>query len=124
MERIGYKVSLFFLYWTTSLCFTQYDFKYSQIFNHFQRGKSYDKTHQIWAVCGYHTYCKCSLFQIQQQLGHGIVLIGLVIDFCLYTYSLRLSSDVDTDITEDKRFKGSLVAYVIALVVILTFMLS
>lgn len=63
-------------------------------------------------------------FKYNSNWGTGIVLIGLVIDFCLYTYSLRLSSDVDTDITEDKRFKGSLVAYVIAFVVILTSMLS
>ena len=63
-------------------------------------------------------------FKYKSNWGTIIVLIGLTIDFCLYTYSLRLSSDVDTDITEDKRFKGSLVAYVIALVVILTDMLS
>lgn len=61
-------------------------------------------------------------FKYKSNLDTVIVLIGLSIDFCLYTYSLRLSSDADTDITEDKRFKGSLVAYVIALVVILTSM--
>ena len=61
-------------------------------------------------------------FKYESDLGTVIVLIGLVIDFCLYTYSLN--RDVDGDITEDKRFKGSLVSYAIAFVVIVTFMLS
>ena len=60
-------------------------------------------------------------FGYNSNWGTVIVLIGLVLDFCLYTYSL--SRDVD-DITEDKRFKGSLVGYAIAFVVILFYMLA
>ncbi len=47
----------------------------------------------------------------------AILLGGLVIDFCLYTYSL--SRDVDGDIIEDKRFKVSLISYVFAFLFIL-----
>ena len=53
--------------------------------------------------------------------GSGIVLIGLALDFCLYTYSFH--SNVDSDMTEN-RFKVSLVSYVIAFVIILYDMLS
>ena len=59
-------------------------------------------------------------FKYNSDWGTAIVLGGLVIDFCLYTYSL--SCDVDGDITEDKRFKGSLVGYGLAFVVILAYM--
>ena len=61
-------------------------------------------------------------FKYNSDWGTAVVLISLVIDFCLYTYSL--SCEVDGDITEDKRFKGSLVGYGIAFVVILAYMWS
>lgn len=54
--------------------------------------------------------------------GEVIILVGLTIDFCLYTYSLSLN--VDGDITDDKRFKGSVFGYGIAFVVILAYMCS
>ena len=53
--------------------------------------------------------------------GSGLVLIGLVLDFCLYTYSIHI--DEDSDFTEN-RFKVSLVSYFVAFFFILYTMSS
>ncbi len=61
------------------------------------------------------------LFGDNSNWGSGLVLIGLVLDFCLYTYSIH--SDEDSDFTEN-RFKVSLVSYIFAFFFILYTMSS